>query len=244
MGKQIRFISEGIEVYGYMAYPGRKAAGLIILHEWWGLNDQIKATVDAFAKGGFVTFAPDFYKGKVATTQEEAGELMNDMFQNRLKEVEDIFRASVSFLRNQTKVEPKKIGVTGFCCGGTLALYLPSVFPDSVDAIVPFYGLPQLAPIKAENIKCPTLFILAGKDEFVNNDDVLELAKKIWKNGVELQIKIYPGASHAFMNDKRPEVYHKEYAKDATKLMFGFLKTHLIEKAKKEKQKEKPKKKK
>ncbi|MCS7214359.1 MAG: dienelactone hydrolase family protein [Candidatus Calescibacterium sp.] len=237
MGKQIKFISDGIEVTGYMAYPGRKAAALVILHEWWGLNEQIKATVDALAKGGFVTFAPDFYKGKVATTPEEAGQLMTDMFQNRLKEVEDIFRASISFLRNQTKVEPKKIGVTGFCCGGTLAMYLPSVFPDLVDAAVPFYGLPQLAPIKAENIKIPIFFILAEKDEFVNNDDVLELAKKVWRNGQELQIKIYPGAHHAFMNEKRPEVYHKEYAKDATKLMLGFFKTHLVEKAKKEKSK-------
>lgn len=239
MGKQVKFISEGIEVTGYMAYPGRKSAALIILHEWWGLNDQIKGTVDALAKSGFVTFAPDFYKGKVATTQEEAANLMTDMFQNRLKEVEDIFRASVVFLRNQTKVEPKKIGVTGFCCGGTLAMYLPSVFPDLVDATMPFYGLPQLAPVKAENIKCPTFFILAEKDEFVNNDDVLELAKKVWKNGVEVQIKIYAGAHHAFMNEKRPEVYHKEYAKDATKLMVNFFKTHLIEKEKKQRKKSK-----
>lgn len=239
MGKQIRFISDGVEVQGYMAYPGRKAPALIVLHEWWGLNDQIKGMVDSLAKGGFVTLAPDLYRGKVATTVEEAEKLMTDMFQNRLKEVEDIFRASVSFLRSQSKVEPKKIGLTGFCCGGTLAMYLPSVVPDSVDAIVPFYGLPQLAPIKAENVKCPTLFILAEKDEFVNNDDVLDFAKKIWRNGVEVIIKIYPGAHHAFMNEKRPEVYNKDLARDATKLMLGFLKTHLIEKAKKEKRKAK-----
>jgi carboxymethylenebutenolidase len=227
MGKEIKFEKEGVEVTGYFASPRKKAPCVIVLHEWWGLNDQIKGVVDKLAKEGFAAFAPDFYKGKVASTPDEAGQLMTDMFQNRLKEVENLFRASVSYMKGFEKIEPKKIGVVGYCCGGSLTMYFASVFSDVINAAVPYYGIPQLAPVKPENIKVPILFILAEKDEFVNNDDVIELSKKVWKNGVEVQLKIYPGVSHAFANEKRPEVYNESAAKDAWALTISFFKKYL-----------------
>ncbi len=225
MGKEVKFKKDGIEVSGYEAIV-KGSGGIIVLHEWWGLNEQIKGFVDRLASEGLSAFAPDLYGGEIAPFSDpgKAGQLMTNMF-SKIGEVENMLRASVSHLKE--KVDIKKIGVTGFCCGGTLSMYLPAVASDIIDAAVPFYGLPQLTKINAENIDVPIFFILAEKDEFVNNDEVLEMVKKIWKNGVEVQVKIYPGVSHAFMNEKRPDVYHEESAKDAFELMLNFFRKHL-----------------
>ena len=106
-------------------------------------------------------------------------------------------------------------------------MYLPSLFSDIISASVPFYGLPQLAPPKTENIKIPMFFILSEKDEFVNNDEVIDVAKRVSKNGIEVQLKVYPGVNHAFMNSKRPDVFHQEFSKDAWEMTVDFFQRHL-----------------
>jgi carboxymethylenebutenolidase len=227
MGKDIKFQKDGVEIMGYFSVPRKRAPAVIVLHEWWGLNEQIKGVADRLSKEGFSVLGLDLYKGKVVDNPNDAGQLMTDMFQNRLEEVSNTFKVAVDYLKSLDKVSPKKVGVIGFCCGGTLTMYFASIFSDILDVACPFYGLPQLAPIKPENIKIPIFFILAEKDEFVNNDDVIELAKKVWRNGVEVQLKVYPGVNHAFLNEKRPEVYHEPSAKDAWAMMVNFLKKHL-----------------
>lgn len=231
MGERIRFSKDVVEVQGYISLPRRSGPAVIVLHEWWGVDSplsNIPEIVDNFAKAGFVAFAPDFYNGRTADNPDDAGKLMTDMFQNRMSEVEKMFSASVDFLKEHKKVKPKNVGVVGFCCGGTLSMYLPSIFPEKVSASVPFYGIPQLAPPKTENIKSPMFFILSEKDEFVNSDDVIDVAKKVAKNGVEVQIKVYPGVKHAFMNSKRKDVYDENSASDAWKMTIAFLKKHLM----------------
>ncbi len=230
MGRMVEFESNGVKVRGYLAEPRDKGPAVIIIHEWWGLESplsNIKELSDKLAEEGFVAFAPDFYNGKNADNPDDAGKLMMDMFQNRMNEVDNIFKASVEYLRNLDKVDPIKIGVTGFCCGGTLSMYFASKFSDLIDASVPFYGLPQLTKIDASNIKVPIFFIMAEKDEFVDNNTVIEMMKSVWKNGVEVQAKVYPGVNHAFLNDKRPEVYNEATAKDAWKMCIDFFKRHL-----------------
>jgi len=230
MGKDITIEKGSVAVNGYLATPKGKGPGVIVIHEWWGLDSplsNIKELADMFASEGFITFAPDLYKGKSADNPDDAGKLMMDMFQNRLKEVEDMIKASVEYLKGLEETEPKKVGITGFCCGGTLSMYFASKLCDMLDASVPFYGLPQLAPFDPKNIKIPIFFIMAEKDEFVNNDEVIDIGKEIWKNGVELQMKVYPGVNHAFLNTKRPEVYHEAFAKDAFKMTVEFFKRHL-----------------
>ncbi|NPA52534.1 MAG: dienelactone hydrolase family protein [Aquificae bacterium] len=230
MGKDITFEKNGIKVSGYIAEPTTKAPAVIIIHEWWGLDSplsNIKELTDKLAQEGFVAFAPDFYNGKNADNPDDAGKLMMDMFENRMEEVTAIFKASVDYLKECDKTSPKKVGVTGFCCGGTLSMYFADKANDIIDASVPFYGLPQLAPIDASNIKVPIFFILAEKDEFVKNDDVIDMAKSVWKNSVDVQLKVYSEVTHAFLNTKRPDVYNEEQAQDAWDLAVKFFKRYL-----------------
>ena len=230
MGEWRTFERDGVQVRGYLAEPKEKGPAVIVIHEWWGVESpksNIKEITDKLAEEGFVAFAPDFYKGKSADNPDDAGKLMTDMFQNRLSEVDSMFRTAVESLKGLDKVEPKKVGVTGFCCGGTLSMYFASKFSDLIDASVPFYGLPQLAPIDPKNIKVPIFFVMAEKDEFVNNDEVIDIMKGCWRNGVEVQGKVYPDVNHAFLNEKRPEVYCEETSRDAWRMMVDFFKRHL-----------------
>ncbi len=226
MGKEVSI--EGINAY--LSEPTGKAPGVIVLHEWWGLNSplsNIKEICDMLANAGLVALAPDLYNGKTADNPDDAGKLMMDMFNNRMEEVDSIILKSVEYLKAQDSVEPKKVGITGFCCGGTLSMYAAARFNDEISVSVPFYGLPQLMEIDFSSVKMPIFFILSEKDEFVDNDQVIELSKSVWKNGVEMQIKVYPGVNHAFLNSKRPEVYNEELAKDALKMCVDFFKRHL-----------------
>ncbi|RLJ71165.1 carboxymethylenebutenolidase [Hydrogenivirga caldilitoris] len=230
MGRNVEFEVSGVKVTGYLAEPSNKGPAVLIIHEWWGLDSplsNIKELTDKLAGEGFVAFAPDLYKGKSADNPDDAGKLMTDMFQNRMNEVDAMFRASVEYLKNLDITEPAKVGVTGFCCGGTLSMYFASKFPELIDASVPFYGLPQLAPIDPHTIKVPIFFIMAQNDEFVDNDSVIDLFKGVWKNGVEAQAKVYPGVNHAFLNDRRPDVYNESCAKDAWNLAVEFFRRHL-----------------
>ncbi len=230
MGRKVEFEVEGVKVNGYIAEPSQKGPAVIVIHEWWGVDSplsNIKEITERFAREGFVAFAPDFYRGKSADNPDDAGKLMMDMFENRMDDVDAIFKASVEYLRNLDITDPVKVGVTGFCCGGTLSMYFASKFPELIDASVPFYGLPQLTKIDASAIKVPIFFIMAEKDEFVDNNAVIDMMKEVWKNGVEVQAKVYAGVNHAFLNDKRPEVYHEDSAEDAWKLTVNFFKRHL-----------------
>ncbi len=231
MGREVTFNIGSEEVSGYLAEPPDRGPGVIVIHEWWGLDSplsNIRELTDRLAQEGFTAFAPDFYRGKTADNPDDAGALMTDMFQNRMEEVDSMFRCAVEGLKGLSKVDPKKIGVTGFCCGGTLSMYFASKFSELIDASVPFYGLPQLAPVNGSGVKVPIFFVMAEKDEFVNNDEVMDLAKEVWKNGIEVQTKVYPGVNHAFLNTKRPEVYNEEIAEDAWKMAVEFFKRHLV----------------
>ncbi|HIC98031.1 MAG TPA: dienelactone hydrolase family protein [Aquificaceae bacterium] len=230
MGRMVELKAGEDKFAAYLAEPAERGPGVIVIHEWWGLDSplsNIKEIADRFAEENFTALAPDLYRGKSADNPDDAGKLMTDMFENRMREVDRILEACVSFLRELDTTEPKKVGVTGFCCGGTLSMYFASKFSDLIDASVPFYGLPQLAPIDPSSIKIPIFFIMAEKDEFVNNDEVIDMIKGVWRNGVEVQSKIYSGVSHAFLNTKRPDVYSEDAAEDAWRLSVEFLRRNL-----------------
>ncbi|AAC07773.1 dienelactone hydrolase family protein [Aquifex aeolicus] len=230
MGQMVEFEKNGVKVRGYIATPKWAGPAVLVFHEWWGLESplsNIKEICDKLADEGFVAFAPDFYKGQYADNPDDAGKLMTEMFEKRMDEVDRIFQASVEFVKECRYTYPKKVGITGFCCGGTLAMYFAAKFPEMVDASLPFYGLPQLTQINAENIKVPIFFILAEKDEFVNNDEVIDIAKTVWKNGVDVQVKVFSGVTHAFLNEKREDVYDPKRACEAWELAVNFFKTYL-----------------
>jgi len=230
MGQMVEFEKNGVKVRGYIAVPKWAGPAVLVFHEWWGLESplsNIKEICDKLAEEGFVAFAPDFYNGKNADNPDDAGKLMTEMFEKRMEEVDRIFQASVEFVKECRYTYPKKVGITGFCCGGTLAMYFAGKFPEMIDASLPFYGLPQLTKIDVQNIKVPIFFILAEKDEFVNNNEVIDMAKTVWKNGTDVQVKVFSGVTHAFLNEKREDVYDPKRACEAWELMVNFFETYL-----------------
>src|SRR5215217_6720647 len=141
MVKRIGMIEFGAgtgKAQSYFTEPAEegKWPGLIVIHEWWGLNDHIKDVADRFAGEGFVALAPDLYGGKATKDPEEAGHLMQGLDQNKAIE---ILNGAVDYLKSHDSVKPEAIGVTGFCMGGTFALLL-ACLNKSIKASAPFYG--------------------------------------------------------------------------------------------------------
>src|SRR4051794_23611625 len=134
MGDMIEFKSNGATAQGYVA--GEGGPGVLVIQEWWGLNDHIKDIVERFAAAGFVALAPDLYHGKVTTEPDGAGKLM--MALNIEQAGKDMSGAIDELQRRTGRI---KVGVVGFCMGGGLALVVSCQRPDAVAAVAPFYGL-------------------------------------------------------------------------------------------------------
>src|SRR5688500_9132320 len=138
----VSFASDGASCDGYLALPDSGSGpGVIVIQEWWGLVDHIKNVADRFANEGFVALAPDLYHGKSASEPDEAGKLMMSL---QLEDATKDMSGAVDYLLAHDKVQPKKVGCTGFCMGGAMTFQLALTKP--IDAAVPFYGLPQGEP--------------------------------------------------------------------------------------------------
>jgi carboxymethylenebutenolidase len=211
-GEMMKFNVGGREAQGYVIEPSGsvRLPGLIVIHEWWGLNDHIKDVAGRFADEGYVVLAPDLYDGKVAKDADEAGKLMQGLDQGRALET---LNGAVDYLKSREGVNPEAIAVTGFCMGGTFALLLPC-YNKSVKASAPFYGdIPSEEVLR--NLSAPVLFIGAENDPWITQDKMNRLRDALAKLNKEGEVKVYSGVGHAFFNDTRPEAYNKEAARDA-----------------------------
>jgi len=224
MGELVQFPFAGGNTAGYLAEPEKGSGpGLVVIQEWWGLVDHIKDVCDRFAAEGFVALAPDLYHGKTTKSPDEAGKLMMAL---RIDEAEKDLSAAVEYLSTLDATTSEKIGVVGFCMGGALSLYTATKNPN-IGACVVFYGgHPKVKP-DLPNLPAPVLGLYAGKDDFVTPDSVHELERQLKSLGKQIEVKIYPGADHAFFNDTRPEVYNAEAAADAWGRTVEFLRRHL-----------------
>ncbi|MFN3813281.1 MAG: dienelactone hydrolase family protein [Aquificaceae bacterium] len=233
MGKELRFKKDGIEVSGYLAEPEVTKGPLILLiHEWWGLVNHIKDVCERYSREGFFAFGIDLYKGRVADNPEDAGKLMQELFEERLLEAEAMIKASVDYFKESDigfvgRAQDFRIGVTGFCCGGTCTWYFGSKLSDQFHAMVPYYGLYSLVPIDFSKIKAPILAVHAGRDAFVPLGDIVKAIEECSRYNLNAQFVIYSSVDHAFFNNTRPEVYREEYAKDAWDKTVEFMKRHL-----------------
>ena len=234
MGEMISFRMDGVDVSGYLAKPEglTKGPAVIVIHEWWGLVPHIKDVCDRYAREGFFAFGIDLYKGKTADNPEDAGKLMQELFHSRLDEARAMTKATIDYFKANDigfvgRVGEYRIGMTGFCCGGTCTWAFGAEYADDFHALAPYYGLYKIIPIDFSKIKAPVLAIHAGNDAFVPLNDVMEAIQNCNKHGVKAQFVIYSGVDHAFFNDSRPEVYHEDYAKDAWKKTIDFFKMHL-----------------
>ena len=187
---------DGKTVNGYLAEPkaGKNAPGVVVIQEWWGLNDQIRGVADKLAAAGYRALVPDLYRGKAAVEAKEAEHLMKGL--NFADAAGQDVRGAVQHLKAGGS---KKAGVTGFCMGGALTL-LAAVNAPETDAAVAWYGFPPLEYIDAAKIKAPLMGHWATQDEFFPIAKVDELEKKLRAANVKFEFHRYD-AKHAFANE-------------------------------------------
>ena len=187
---------DGKTLNGYLAEPkaGKNAPGVVVIQEWWGLNDQIRGVADKLAGAGYRALVPDLYRGKSALEAKEAEHLMNGL--NFADAAGQDVRGAVQYLKSTGS---KKAGVTGFCMGGALTL-LAAVNAPETDAAVAWYGFPPLEYVDASKIKAPLMGHWATQDQFFPIDKVDELEKKLRAANVKFEFHRYD-AKHAFANE-------------------------------------------
>jgi carboxymethylenebutenolidase len=186
---------DGKDCSGFYVEPaaGRQAPGVVIIQEWWGLNDQIKGVAERFAAAGYRALVPDLYRGQVGLDAKEAEHLMTNL--NFGDCAGQDIRGAVQYL----KASSAKVGVTGFCMGGALTL-LSAVFVPEVDAAVTWYGFPPLDYIDASKIKAPLMGHFAINDAFFPIQQVDALEEKLKAAGVRYTFHRYD-TQHAFANE-------------------------------------------
>ena len=217
------------EVQGYLATPATgadKAPGIVVIQEWWGLNDQIKGVADMLAAKGYRALVPDLYRGKVGLSANEAEHLMNEL------DFGDAAGKDVAGALTHLKATgSSKVGVTGFCMGGALTL-LSAVFVPNMDAGVAWYGYPPLEFIDASKITAPLMAHFAIDDVPFPIAKVDELEKKLTAAKVQFEFHRYQ-AKHAFANEEADNKglsilkYDAALAEQAWKRTLGFFDKHL-----------------
>ena len=196
MGTTISFTRpDGKMVEGYAAEPVTKpgAPGIVVIQEWWGVNQQIRGVADRLAAAGYFALVPDLYRGKWTVEAEEAHHLMTGL--NFGDAASQDIRGAVQFL----KARGNKVGITGFCMGGALTLLALCMAPE-IDAGVVWYGCPPLEYVDAAKIKAPLQAHWATQDEFFPIETIDKLQEKLDAAHVRYEFYRYL-ARHAFANE-------------------------------------------
>jgi carboxymethylenebutenolidase len=212
-------------ISGYLSEPegAGKHPGIVVIHEWWGLNDWVKGEADKLAEQGYVALAVDLYRGKVATDPNTAHELMRGMPQDRA--VRDM-KAAVDYLVAQKNVDAKRIGSIGWCMGGGLSLQLAIHDPRITACVVNYGSLPtDAADIQA--IKAPVLGNFGAEDKGITPADVHAFEKAMKDAGKSVDLKIYDGAGHGFQNPNNKDAYRADATADAWSRITEFFKKTL-----------------
>ncbi len=212
---------------GHLARPAGSGPwpALIVIQEWWGLDDQTKHMADRFAAEGYLAFAPDIYHGQRAELgdRDTATRLSQQYSPGAAAELQGLFDA--------LKPHPEcngKVGAVGFCFGGRMALTLATSRP--LDAVCTFYGggMQQLFD-RLDRLGCPVLGLFGDKDQSIPVGTVEEFERLLAQHGIAHEVKVYPNAGHAFMRANDPAVYRPEAAADAWPRATAFFARHLKE---------------
>jgi carboxymethylenebutenolidase len=220
-GKAVSYKSGDETVQAVLYTPAGKGPfpAIIVIHEWWGLNDWVKDQASKLADQGYEALAIDLYRGKVATTPEMAHEIMRGVPEDRAKR--DL-HAAFEFLQSQPSVKKDRIGAIGWCMGGgyslDVALQEPTLAADVIN-----YGHLATDLDALKKINAPILGLFGGQDQGIPPADVKKFAETLDKMGKKIDVKIYDDAGHGFENPNNKDGYRLADAADAWKRIVSFF---------------------
>jgi carboxymethylenebutenolidase len=221
----IHFTSNGSDTPGYLAMPADlPAPGIVVLQEWWGLDDHIRSVCDRLAAEGFVALAPDLYRQEPTTQPDEAQQRMMAL---SMDQAEKDMRGAAKHLISLDAVAGERIGAVGFCLGGGLAVWAAAASPLIGATVSYYYVMPHGKP-DFTTISGPVLGHFGTADEFVSPDDAHALEIELRDAGVDTTFEFYERAGHAFFNDtNRLGTYNPEAARTSWERTIVFLRRHL-----------------
>jgi carboxymethylenebutenolidase len=213
-------------VYGHFVFPSdmiEPLPAILVIHEWWGLNDNVRAMADRLAGEGYIVLAVDLFSGSTATTPEQARQLMLAVVENPDFAADNITQA-YDFV--STTAGAPRIGSLGWCFGGGWSLNTAILFPDQIDATVIYYGQVTDDEDKLRNISSPILGLFGAEDKGITVASVRQFEGALKRLRKNHEIHIYPGADHAFANPTGNS-YDAAVAEDAWQRTLEFLNLHL-----------------
>jgi len=225
--KNVSYKSGDETVQGILYTPQGKGPfpGIVVIHEWWGLNDWVKDQASKISDLGYVTLAIDLYRGKVATTPEEAHEIMRGVPEDRAKR--DL-HAAVGYLSSQPSVKKDRLGAIGWCMGGgyslDVALQEPTLRADVIN-----YGHLATDADSIAKINASVLGLFGAQDHGIPVDDVKKFEQMLKQQGKKTEITIYPDAGHGFENPNNKDGYRAADAADAWDRTVKFFASTLKE---------------
>jgi carboxymethylenebutenolidase len=221
---EVEFEANGGKAQGYLAEPEGEGPGIVVLQEWWGVDDHIRDVCERFAREGYVALAPDLLPGETTDQPSEAEQKMMAM---NMDEAEKEMRGAVDYVASHPKCSGE-VGTVGFCLGGGLSIWTATV-NDKVGAAVSFYYvMPHGKPDFSKLAGKPVLGHFGEDDDFVSVDDAKALQQELNRAGAEAIFHFYEGAGHAFFNDTdRLGTHHPEHARKAWDRTVEFFKRHL-----------------
>ena len=230
---------------GYLAHPASGAhPGVVILHDVWGLSEHYRDLARRLAAEGFSVLATNLYRSHPDAKITDPGRWIRGLADPQL--IGDM-QSAVDFLAAHASVGRRRVGIVGFCMGGTYAIHAAAGC-RGLSAAVAFYGMlshehgllapspgETLDPLRkprspleaARDVRCPLLGCFGADDPYVPADDVARLDQQLDVSGQPHEVIVYPGAGHAFVNDTRPEMYRPEAARDAWSRMLAWFQRHL-----------------
>jgi carboxymethylenebutenolidase len=219
----VEFAANGGTATGYLAEPEDSGPGLIVLQEWWGVDDHIRDVCDRFAAEGFVTLAPDLFHGETTDQPDEAQQKMMAL---NMDEAEKEMRGAVDYVLEHPKCDGN-VGSVGFCLGGGLSVWAATA-NEKIGAVVSFYYVMPHGKPDFSKINAPVLGHFGTSDQFISVEDAKSLEAELQQAGVDAAFEFYEGAGHAFFADHdRLGTYHEEHANSAWGKTVDFFKKHL-----------------
>ncbi|HAM52851.1 MAG TPA: dienelactone hydrolase [Nitrospiraceae bacterium] len=212
-GKEVKYSAEGVVMKGYLAYDKSvkgKRPGVLVVHEWWGLNEYARKRARMLAEMGYTALAADMYgEGKQALHPEDASKFSSELMKN-FNTAKTRFMAAMEFLRKQPTVDPERIAAIGYCFGGGVVLNMARMGVD-LKGVASFHGsLTAVKPAQPGAVKAKILVLHGADDKFVTPEQVEAFENEMKNAGADFRIISYPGAMHGFTNPDADE-YAKKF---------------------------------